>query len=33
MLIAVGIARLTGESADFVGLILDQLVTTTVLPV
>lgn len=33
MLIAVGIALLTGAWADFVGLIRDQFVTTTVLPI
>lgn len=33
MLIAVGIALLTGTWADFVGLIRDRFVTTTVLPI
>lgn len=33
MLIAVGIALLTGEWADFVGWFRDQFVTTTVLPI
>lgn len=33
MLIAVGMALVTGAWADFVGLIRDQFVTTTVLPI
>lgn len=33
MLVAVGVALLTGAWADFVGRIRDQFVTTTVLPI